>query len=100
LVGVEQQKLLKHCPTRWLSLRRCLQRLVSQFEALKSYFGAHPDSEKPRSKVAWIVSLLNNPFTLPWLHFLLSALDPYYHFNKKFQVSMFNWNNLCLLVFR
>lgn len=85
-VGVESQKLLKHCPTRWLSLRRCLIRLIDQYDALKSYFSAQQDAEKPRSKVGCIHKSLQDPLTLPWLHFLVHALEPFYLFNVKFQV--------------
>ena len=84
--SADQEKLLKHCPTRWLSLR-CIQRVVNQFDALVSYLGAHSDSDKPRSKVGVILSLLRDLLTLPWLHFLDYALEPYYLFNLKIQVK-------------
>ena len=30
--------ILKHCPTRWLSLLRCVGRYLSQYDGLKSFF--------------------------------------------------------------
>ena len=34
----EPQTILKHCPTRWLSLLRCVARYLAQLDGLKSYF--------------------------------------------------------------
>ena len=89
-VGIEQQNLIKHCPTRWLSLRRCVNRLISQLPALKSYFGAQPEVDKPRSKINNIHQILQDPLLLPWLHFIDVFLEPFYKFNMKFQVSNLN----------
>lgn len=92
-VNAEEQKLLKHCPTRWLSLTRCLPRIINQYEALKSYFGAQPDVDKPRSKVRYIFDTLEDPLTPVWFSFILFVLEPYSNFNGKFQVgtaSLFN----------
>lgn len=86
-VGSEQECLLKHCPTRWLSLKRCVDRIIKQFQALKSYFGAQTDADKPMTKIYHINQQLNDPCLLPWLHFVSSYLKPYYDFNTKFQVS-------------
>lgn len=85
-VGVEHERLIKHCSTRWLSLRRCVARVISQYAALKSYFGAQPDVDRQRSKVNNIYSQLNDPLLLPWLSFIHVYLEPYYKFNIKFQV--------------
>ncbi|XP_067951053.1 uncharacterized protein [Watersipora subatra] len=84
-VGVEQQRLLKHCSTRWLSLRRCVERVLKQYSALRSYFGAHCEIDRSRSKVHNIYSRLMNPLLLPWLHFVNTFLEPFYAFNMKFQ---------------
>lgn len=85
-VGVEEQRIIKHCPTRWLSLSRCLPRLITQYKALESYFGSQPDVEKPRSKVANVFNILHDPLTLACLHFIEFLLQPYGQFNQKFQV--------------
>lgn len=87
-VGVEQEKLLKHCPTRWLSLRRCIVRLIKQYDALKSYLGSYKDVEKPGSKVQTTYAILHDPTTIAWLHFLAFTLEPFYKFNMKFQVHL------------
>ena len=44
--GIEFQKIIKHCSTRWLSLLNCIQCIISQWPALKSYFLSHEDVEK------------------------------------------------------
>ena len=79
--------MLKHCSTRWLSMGRCVKRLISQFDAITSYLSSQKDADKERSKVANILVILKDPLLLPWLHFLDSALKPFYDFNLKFQVG-------------
>ena len=88
-VGIEQQHLIKHCPTRWLSLGRCVELLITQLPGLKSYFGAQPEVDRRISKVQQIFQLLNNPLLLPWLHFMDAFLEPLYKFNTRFQVGYF-----------
>lgn len=36
--GVPEHKILKHVPTRWLSLGHCIERLLEQWDALLAYF--------------------------------------------------------------
>lgn len=43
----EPIKILKHCSTRWLSLEKCVNRLLHHWSALQSYFNSHEDVEKP-----------------------------------------------------
>ena len=38
LFTTEPEAILKHCPTRWLSLLRCVSRYLDQLEGLKSFF--------------------------------------------------------------
>ena len=38
LFTTEPDVILKHCPTRWLSLPRCVGRYLAQLEGLKSFF--------------------------------------------------------------
>lgn len=85
-VDCEEEKLLKHCPTRWLSMGRCVDRLLDQFDAVVSYLSSQGDADKPRTKVANLLCILKDPLLLPWLHFIKTALMPYYQFNAKFQV--------------
>ena len=64
----EPQTILKHCTTRWLSLLRCVDRYISQFDGLRSYFLSCDESET--SKVQSIIDRLENPLTKPILSFL------------------------------
>lgn len=38
LCSVEEKKIIKHCITRWLSLGKCLKRIIDQWQALLLYF--------------------------------------------------------------
>ena len=63
----EPDVVLKHCTTRWLSLLHCIGRYIDQYEGLKSYFLSCNDQTV---KIRSIVARLENPLTLPLLHFL------------------------------
>lgn len=84
--GTDAAKVLKHCPTRWLSLHRCVQRMLQQWPALKSYFSSHNDVERP-GRVARCASALNDPLLELIFHFLNFILPPLMEFNTTFQVS-------------
>ena len=45
LCGVEMRKIVKHGSTRWLSLEKCVARLLQQWPALLQYF----ESEQSKS---------------------------------------------------
>ena len=65
----EYKAVLKHCETRWLSIRRAVMRMLQIWPSLVSYFTSHLDVEKS-GKVKNISKLLNNPIPKPWLSFL------------------------------
>lgn len=44
------QKILKHVPTRWLSLGKCLDRLIVQYPALLAFFETEVKKEVPKQK--------------------------------------------------
>ena len=39
-------RVLKHCTTRWLSLERCVKRLLDQWPALYAYFDKEAESDR------------------------------------------------------
>ena len=84
--SIEYKSVLNHCETRWLSLRRAIQRTLEMWEPLCSYFCSHPDVEKP-GKVRTIFRLLSDPLTKPWLCFLSNTLAVFDKFNVFFQTS-------------
>ena len=84
----EPQTILKHCPTRWLSLLRCIGRFLTQFDGLNSYFLSCSEAET--SKVVSIIERLQNPLTRPLLLFLSYILPSMDRFNRLFQKSSEN----------
>lgn len=83
---VEERMILKHCPTRWLSLERVVNRMLHQYPALLSYFRSHPECEKP-GKVKRILTHLENPLTKLTFSFLKFVLHLLNNFNKVFQAD-------------
>ena len=88
LFTTEPQTILKYCPTRWLSLLRCVGRYLDQLDGLRSYFLSCSEAET--SKVVSILLRLSNPLTKPILHFLAFILPPMDRFNRLFQKSTQN----------
>ena len=87
LFTTEPEVILKHCPTRWLSILRCVGRYLSQYDGLKSYFLS---CDEQRAKVRSISERLENPLTRPLLLFLSFILPSIVRFNKVFQKSTEN----------
>ena len=88
----EPKVILKHCPTRWLSLLRCIERYLYQLPGLISYFL----SCEQTAKVVSIADRLQNPLTKPLLLFLKHVLPFMDRFNRNFQKS--SENNTCELL--
>ncbi len=84
----EPQTILKHCTTRWLSLLRCVDRFLSQYDGLRSYFLSCDEAET--SKVQSIINILDNALAKPILSFLSYLLSSMDKFNKLFQKSTEN----------
>lgn len=87
LFSSEPEAIIKHCPTRWLSLLHCVNRYLSQLEGLISYFLSCDDQT---SKVLGITERLQNPLTKPLLLFLSHILPSMDRFNRLFQKSTEN----------
>ena len=83
---VEFKSILKHCETRWLFLRRAINRTLDMWDPLLSYFKSHNDVEKP-GKVRTIFTLMSKPSTKLWLCFLSNVLAVFDRFNTFFQSS-------------
>lgn len=88
LFTTEPEVILKHCPTRWLSLLKCVDRYLRQFDGLLSYFLSCNEAESV--KVRSIIGRLNNPLTKSLLHFLSFILPSIDRFNRLFQKSTEN----------
>ena len=83
----EPEVLLKHCPTRWLSLLHSFGRYHSQYDGLKSYFLSCDDQN---SRMRGITAKLENILTRPLLHFFSFILQHMDRFNRVFQKSTEN----------
>ena len=88
LFTTEPEVILKDCPTRWLSLLKCVDRYHRQYDGLKSFFLSCEEAET--AKVCSILSRLENPLTKPLLHFLSFILPSMDQFNCLFQKSTEN----------
>ena len=87
LFTTEPEVIIKHCPTRWLSLLRCVGRYLNQLEGLLSFFRS---SSEETCKVRSILSRLENPLLKPLLLFLSYILPSMDRFNRVFQKSTEN----------
>ena len=83
----EPSVILKHCPTRWLSLLRCVERYLVQLDGLISYFAS---CDEGNAKIRSILQRLRNPLLKPLLQFLQFVLQPMNRFNRLFQKSTEN----------
>ncbi|XP_060588036.1 uncharacterized protein LOC132743524 [Ruditapes philippinarum] len=83
----EPAKIIKHCSTRWLSLQKCVSRLLQQWPALKSYFSSHNDCETTGSRVQRCYQRLNDPMFELTYHFLTFIMEPMNDFNTAFQAN-------------
>ncbi|XP_063765200.1 zinc finger BED domain-containing protein 5-like [Eleginops maclovinus] len=50
LCGVEMRKIVKHVSTRWLSLDKCIARLLQQWPALLQYFESEKSGHSSKDK--------------------------------------------------
>ena len=81
-------KVLKHCTTRWLSLERCLKRLVDQqWPALFRYFDKAAESEKD-DHARRVAKQFKDPKVKLFCHFAVYALKPLNIFNIAFQTHV------------
>lgn len=82
----EPLKILKHCSTRWLSLQKCVTRLLQQWPALQSYFSSHDDVERP-GRVQKVRDFLTDPEMFLYYNFLSFVLPILNEFNTTFQAG-------------
>jgi len=82
--NVERHKILKLSNTRWLSLKKCVDRLLENWEPLKNYFILEVVEEKSKSAEN-ILQNLNNNCIKAYLLFLKYSLNFLNNFNAHFQ---------------
>ena len=80
-------KVLKHCTTPWVSLERCLKRLIEQWPALFCYFVKVAESEKD-DHARRVAKQLKDPKVKLFCYFAVYALKPLNIFNTAFQTHV------------
>ena len=77
-------RILKHCTTRWLSLERCVKRLLDQWPALYAYFDKEAESDR-NARLQRIAKHLKNTEVKLLCHFVSYALKGFSKFSLAFQ---------------
>lgn len=78
----EFKTVLKHLSVRWLSLERCLNRILSKLPSLRSYFASeHFMDDRFQRLQTWF----QNPLLEPALMFQSSAIQLFTNFNQLLQ---------------
>ena len=85
--------ILKHVSTRWLSLEKCMGRMLSQWPALQSYFNSIPEAEKGGRPQRCMDGYNSVELKLTY-HFLVYALKRLNKFNILFQVTILHTKNM------
>ena len=83
--NVKPLRVLKHCTTRWLSLERCLKRLIQQWPALHCYFDRIVETEPGNERVRRVARQLKDPEVKLFCNFIVYALKPLNVFSTVFQ---------------
>ena len=80
-------RILKHCTTHWLSLERCIKRVIDQWPALFAYFDREVHACSNNDRVQRISKQLSDPTAKLICHFVSYALKPLNKFNIAFQTN-------------
>ena len=82
---IKPLRILKHCTTRWLSLERCVKRLIDQWPALFAYFDRQVDILPTDDRVSRVAKQLGDPEVKLFCHFVSFAMKPFNKFSIAFQ---------------
>ena len=82
---IKPLRVLKHSTSRWLSLERCVKRLIEQWPALYAYFDRQVDIEPTDDHVQRVAKQLADPEVKLFCHFVAYAIKPINKFNIAFQ---------------
>ena len=77
-------RILKHCTTRWLSLERCVKRLIDQWPALHAYFDREAENDR-NARLQRIAKHLKNTEVKLLCNFVSYALKGFSKFSLAFQ---------------
>ena len=82
---IKPLRVLKHSTTRWLSLLRCLKRLLKQWPALHAYFDRLVEKERNNDRARRVADSLRSLEVKLICRFVLFALQPLNKFTTVFQ---------------
>ena len=80
----EYGKILKHSSTRWLSLERCVERTITKYAGLKSYFLSENFADVRFQRLH---KAFENPLTEVVLYFHNASIPLFTNFNKLLQAD-------------
>lgn len=83
IVELRPHKILKLCPTRWLSLNSCVDRIIQQYDALFNFFKAESEANVQSAKE--IYEQMTNLYMKLYPEFLSFVLPIVIDKNKEFQ---------------
>ena len=82
-----QLKIIKHCKTRWLSLEKCVQRVIQHWSALYAYFDREAESDTS-ARVSRLDQHFKSHLCKLVMFFLEFALRSLCEFNAAFQSTL------------
>jgi hypothetical protein len=85
LQGKEKLKVLKHVPTRWLSVKKCLDRLLHLRKPLRDYF--REEMKDDNSRPAIVYKFLSSHTSMCYSLFLSYALEMFDKANLTLQAE-------------
>lgn len=77
----KQKRILRYVPSRWLSLHKCIERILEEYEPLQNFF----ENQNTKDKEFFIYKAMNNKCTKPKLQFLHHIIEKVIVLNKLFQ---------------
>ena len=83
----KELKILKHCKTRWLSLEKCVQRVIQQWSALYAYFDKQAETDHS-ARVSRLDQHFKSHLSKLVMLFLEFALESLCKFNAVFQSTL------------
>jgi predicted DNA-binding antitoxin AbrB/MazE fold protein len=64
------KKMIRHCPTRWLTLFKAVTRIIEDYDAIKAYFSALSEEETPESVLDFFNENVENDVSICEMYLL------------------------------